>query len=175
MKAFRGSPLVTALEEATVAIETEARHNGFREFVDRSGSHLRLALISAYGPEVGAEATADALAYGWEHWDRLATMGNPQGYLYRVGQTSARKYRRRPAAVPDGPPGSDPPWVEPDLHHAMQQLTPRQRAAVVLVRGYGYRLHEVGELLGVSPSTVERHIQRGVRKLREALEVHVVT
>ncbi len=57
----------------------------------------------------------------------------------------------------------------------MQELTARQRAAVVLVRCYGYRLHEVGQMLGISPSTVERHIERGVRKLREALEVHVVT
>lgn len=156
-------------------LKTDPRHNGFNEFVSRSGRHLRLALISAYGAEIGAEATADALAYGWEHWDRLTAMGNPAGYLYRVGQTSAKRYRRRPPALTDGPPGNDPPWIEPDLDRAMEQLTARQRAAVVLVRGHGYSLSEVGQMLGISPSTVERHIERGMRKLREALEVHVVT
>lgn len=148
----------------------DTRSETFTSFVRLSGRHLRLALISAYGPDVGAEATADAFAYGWEHWERLSTMHNSEGYLYRVGQTSARRQRRRGPFVTD-PPGDDVPWVEPGLDGAMQDLTPRQRAAVVLVRGYGYSLHEVGELLGVSPSTVERHIERGVRKLRRALEV----
>ncbi len=146
-------------------------HQEFSAFVDRTGRHLRLALVSAYGPDHGAEATADALAYAWEHWDRIHGMANPAGYLYRVGQTSARRYRRKPPVVPVDPAEADPPWIEPGLNGAMNHLTARQRVAVVLVRGFGYTLQEVGELLGVSSSTVERHIERGLRKLRRELEV----
>jgi len=35
--------------------------------------------------------TAEALAYAWENWDRLSSMKNPVGYLYRVGQSRARR------------------------------------------------------------------------------------
>jgi len=63
-------------------------------FVERTGSRLRAALVAAYGPDVGADAAAEALAYGFEHWDELESMSNPAGYLYRVGQT-------RPGATSD--------------------------------------------------------------------------
>jgi hypothetical protein len=29
----------------------------------------------------GRDAAADALAYGWEHWERIKDMKNPIGYL----------------------------------------------------------------------------------------------
>ena len=39
------------------------------------------------GPELGREAAAEALVYGWEQWDRISEMANPAGYLYRVGRS----------------------------------------------------------------------------------------
>ncbi len=138
------------------------------------GGRIRLALISAYGSSEGTEAAADAFAYAWEHWEKVSGLKNPAGYLYRVGQSSARLNRRRPPPVVDIP-HEDDPWVEPDLEPAMAQLSPRQRAAVVLVRGFGYTLNEVADLMGVSDSTVQRHVDRGMQKLREALEVQLAT
>lgn len=43
----------------------------YDEFLVAHGERLRLALVAAYGPDAGADAAADAVAYGWEHWDRL--------------------------------------------------------------------------------------------------------
>jgi hypothetical protein len=58
--------------------------------VGRTGVEME-ALAAAAGIEAGREATAEALAYGWEHWDRVGSMENPVGYLYRVGRSKARK------------------------------------------------------------------------------------
>jgi len=149
--------------EASLAATYEA-------FVDSGGSRLRRAFIAAYGPEVGAEATADALAYAWEHWSRISDMQNPTGYLYRVGQSKARRYRRRPARLPL-PETVAQPWIEPGLPRALERLSERQRQAILLCHGYGWTLTEVGELLDVGPSTVQRHIDRGMRKLRAQLGV----
>jgi hypothetical protein len=44
----------------------------FTEFVAGFETKLRQSLAAAFGPELGKEATAEALAYGWEHWDRVA-------------------------------------------------------------------------------------------------------
>lgn len=34
------------------------------------------------------------MAWGWEHAGELAAMTNPAGYLFRVGQSAARRYRK---------------------------------------------------------------------------------
>lgn len=66
----------------------------FTEFVSAAEPRLRRALVAAYGFEEGREATAEALAYAWEHWDRLRRIDNLAGYLFRVGQTRRRRNRQ---------------------------------------------------------------------------------
>ncbi len=140
----------------------------FTTFVENVGSRLRQALIAAYGPEVGAEATAEALAYAWEHWERIRTMDNPAGYLFRVGQSKSRWYRRRPLRLPEVPESATP-WVEPKLPKVLRSLPRQQRLSVVLCHGYGWTRAEVAELLNVNASTVQRHVERAVAKLRSGL------
>lgn len=133
-------------------------------------TRLRRALVAAYGPAAGREATVDALAWAWEHWDRVAPMANPVGYLYRVGQTEARRSRRTPPPVEaPAPPGE--PRFEPGLEPALLALTEHQRVAVVLCHGFGWTHREVADLLDVSPSSVQSHVERGLANLRRALEV----
>ena len=111
----------------------------FTSFVERVGTPLRQALIAAYGPDVGADATAEALAYAWEHWDRVSSMNNPAGYLYRVGQSKARRgIFRKPPPIDVNPPEARAHWFEPQLAPAISGLSEKQRAAVVLVHGYGW-------------------------------------
>jgi hypothetical protein len=57
---------------------------------------LLQALVATYGPVDGREATVDALSWAWEHWDRLADVDHPVGYLYRVGQSATRRFLPRP-------------------------------------------------------------------------------
>ncbi|GMQ97858.1 MAG: SigE family RNA polymerase sigma factor [Acidimicrobiia bacterium] len=142
----------------------------YSAFVSEGGARLRRAFIAAYGPEVGSEATSDALVYAWEHWDRIVTMENPTGYLYRVGQSKARRYRRRHVRLPVAEAASQP-WFEPGLPSALERLSERQRQAILLCHGYGWTLVEVGDLLGIGASTVQRHIDRGMAKLRSRLGV----
>jgi DNA-directed RNA polymerase specialized sigma24 family protein len=57
----------------------------FTRFIKEVEPRLSHAFYAANGPEVGSEVTAESLAYAWQHWHRLRQMGNPAGYLYRVG------------------------------------------------------------------------------------------
>jgi RNA polymerase sigma-70 factor (ECF subfamily) len=141
---------------------------GFEAFFADAEPRLRRALVARYGHHRGREATADALAWGFEHWDRLRAMENPSGYLYRVGCTKARG-RRRVLFEASSAPGE--PEVEPELAGALTRLSASQRTAVVLVKGYGWELHEVAELTGSSISTVNTHVRRGLAKLRTELGV----
>ena len=51
----------------------------FEKFAAQDGPRLRAGLVAAYGPEAGAAASAEALAYAWEHWPRVGAMQNPVG------------------------------------------------------------------------------------------------
>lgn len=144
----------------------------YEEFVRRDGARLRAGLVAAYGPEVGVEAAGDALAYGFEHWERVGPMGNPAGYLYRVGQSAARRYVRPRGFLPVTAASGQPDF-EPGLAPALETLSEPQRVAVVLVHALGWTLREAAELLDVDVSTVRTHIARAMIKLRTALEVTV--
>jgi DNA-directed RNA polymerase specialized sigma24 family protein len=131
---------------------------------------LRRALVAAYGFEDGRDATAEALAYAWEHWDRVREMPNATGYLFRVAQSSRR--RRRVPALYDVPASGWPDHLfEPGLPGALAALSRRQRMVVVLVHGFGYTLHEVAELTGMRRTTVQTHSDRGLARLRDKLGV----
>jgi DNA-directed RNA polymerase specialized sigma24 family protein len=141
----------------------------FEDFVLATQPQLSRALAAAYGFEDGRDATAEALAYAFEHWDKLQHVANLPGYLFRVGQTRGRPRRRQRVlfAVPDGADRH----FEPALPAALGSLTQPQRIAVVLVHGYGYTLREVAELTGVKATTVQNHLSRGLARLRAKLGV----
>lgn len=145
-------------------------HEDFTAFVGEVEPKLSYALAAAYGVEVGRESTADALAYAWEHWSELREMENPAGYLYRVGQSAARRHRRRAPLFPPVSP-TEMPMVEPGLPDALNQLSRGQRTAVILLFGLGWSERDAAEILGVDRSTIRRHRDRGLKKLRRALEV----
>ena len=144
--------------------------DGFEDFFVFAEPRLRRALVAAYGIERGREAAAEALAYGWEHWSEIRAMKNPTGYLYRVGQSRSRARKGRAVFTPDA--RASDPLVEPGLAGALAQLSDRQRIAVVLVHGFGWQLREVADVTGIAVTTVQNHVERGLARLRAALEVH---
>ena len=139
----------------------------YTSFVEATQPRLRQALVARFGPDAGSEATAEALAYGWEHWERVEKMENPAGYLYRVGQHKGMRRWKRPVLPP--PPLHSDPVVEPGLPKALARLSGRQRTAVILVNSFAWTHEEVAEVMGVSVSTVRNHLRRGMEKLRIAL------
>jgi RNA polymerase sigma-70 factor (ECF subfamily) len=131
---------------------------------------LRRALVAGFGVDRGREATVDALVYAWRNWDRVRDLENPAGYLYRVGQRIAGKsVRRQPLG--EVAESARLPWVEPGLSDALGRLTAKQRTAVVLHCSYEWTYSEIAGVSGMSVRSVRTHLERGLSKLRSALEV----
>jgi DNA-directed RNA polymerase specialized sigma24 family protein len=144
----------------------------FAAFVRELEPRLRRALVASWGPVEGRLAAVDALSWAWEHWDRLEAVSNKIGYLYRVGQTAARRNRSRRTSGRLAPPDAQQlPDLEPALLPALGKLSEQQRTTVVLVHGYGWRQTDVAQLLDVNVSTVREHLARGLIRLRTALGV----
>ena len=145
--------------------------DSFTAFVKATETSLRHALTAAWGPDRGREGAAEALAYGWEHWDRIEGMENPACYLYKVGRDRVRRMEPRRVVLPAPESGDSEHWVEPGLPAALARLSEQQRLVVGLVYGYGWTLAEVAQLLKVSKGTVQIHADRGLKRLRRHMKV----
>lgn len=142
----------------------------FEEFFERAEPQLRDALAATAGTAAGRDATAEALSYAWEHWNRVRHMENPIGYLYVVGRDRARRRQTKRALMQSVDRGRLP-WVEPDLPEALASLPEQQRTVVMLLHCYEWTMSEVAQLLDVSKSTVQTHAERGITRLREQMRV----
>jgi len=63
------------------------------------------------------------------------------------------------------------PDVEPELPRALGRLTERQRVCVALVHAFGWTHQEVADLLDLSRSSVQNHVERGLNRLRSEMGV----
>lgn len=140
----------------------------FERFVLDVEPQLRRALAGHLAEGTVADAVAAALAYAWEHRERVLAMERPAGYLYRVAQTSVR--RRKQGWLPWSGE-RELPDIEPGLPDALAALPAGQAKAVWLVSACGWSHAEAADALGVSTSTVSTQVNRALIRLRTSLGV----
>lgn len=122
------------------------------------------------------ELMQDAFLKVLERWDRIRDLEDPVGYLYRTAMNLFRSRRRRvamalrrvvrPQPVQDGLADVEEREV---VARALAPLTPRQRAAVVLVDVLELTSEEAGEVLGIKASTVRVLAARGRAVLKKEM------
>lgn len=118
----------------------------------------------------------DAFLKVWERWDRVGSMDDPTGYLYRTGMNLLRNRRRRALlavkrAVHLAPPDERIDAIDERdaVMRALGSLTRGQRTALVLTDLLEMTSEEAGRVLGVRPSTVRVLAARGRNALRERM------
>jgi RNA polymerase sigma factor (sigma-70 family) len=158
-------------ESLPVELEFATDDALFRALIEDQGPRLRRALVAANGVQIGNDVCADALAWAWEHRTRVLAMEHPAAYLFRVGQSSARRHRRwhREIHFPLEVKDDDTTQGSLLLDDALGRLHQRQRAVVMLVHAHGYSYAEVADMLGVSTATVRNQLYRGMNRLREEM------
>jgi RNA polymerase sigma factor (sigma-70 family) len=152
-------------------LHDETSISSFEEFVRDAGPLLQDAFGAMFGIDPGRDATADALAYGWEHWDRVVEMENTIGYLFVVGRDRARKTRTSRRVVLSQLDPVRAPWVEPGLPAALAALPEQQRTVVMLLHSFDWTMSEVAEMMGLSKGTVQSYEKRAMGRLRRKLGV----
>ena len=160
-------------EEARVVAEPIS----FESFFEQEAQTLFRRLCGVTGnPSEAEEIMQDAFAALWERWDRVGAMEDPTGYLYRTsmnifrkrGRRAAMAIRRRLALAPDPVPFADLD-EQHDIVAALRELSPRQRAAVVLLDVMDYSSEEAGKALGVTAGTVRGLASRARETLRQRM------
>jgi RNA polymerase sigma-70 factor (ECF subfamily) len=134
----------------------------FDEFFEAEKDRLLRVLSVITGSLAeGEDLAQEAFTRVFERWDAVGSMEDPAGYLHRTAMNLVRsQYRRATRGFKRAV------WRDPDddvFRHvedrdvavkALADLTPRQRAALVLTEGLGYTGEETGRLLGIRASTV---------------------
>jgi len=133
----------------------------FEEFFEMERGRLFAMLFVAVGHRQEAEEIMqDAFLVLWERWESVGRqIDNPSGYLTRTAiNLLRRRYRRAemfrrvlPSLARDAGAAPDPAL---ELSEALETLTTRQRAALVLTEILGYSAAEAGQFLKIKPSTV---------------------
>ncbi len=131
-------------------------------FEDESDRLLRVLCVICGSRSQAEDIAQEAFIKVLERWDLVARMDNPSGYLYRTAMNVFRSDYRRAAralkrlvTISPEPDDVFAPIDDRDAAaRALAQLTPRQRAALVLTEALGYSGEQTAELLGIKASTV---------------------
>jgi RNA polymerase sigma factor (sigma-70 family) len=130
----------------------------FEEHNVRLFRALRLLTRNRHEAE---EVSQDAFLRVWEAWDRIRTLSDPAGYLYRAAMNIWRSRLRRAAvavrkAVDQLPRDDEMAAVEERdaVVRALAPLPIRQRAAVVLMDVLDLSSEQAGDALGITAATV---------------------
>ncbi|MBX9360540.1 SigE family RNA polymerase sigma factor [Streptomyces luteogriseus] len=158
----------------------QVRADGFDEFAAaRWSTLLHVARLLTGGDRQRAEdLVQEALVKLWFAWPKIADQA-PEAYvrtvLVRLAARSARRrwWGERPVEqLPDraGPVDVSSAVAERSrLEGALAQLSPKQRAAVVLRYYEDLPEAQVAQALGCPVGTARSHASRGVARLRQIL------
>jgi RNA polymerase sigma-70 factor (ECF subfamily) len=146
----------------------------FDTFFEEEHERLFQALYFVTGHRHDAEELMqDAFLRVWERWDEIDKIEDLTGYLFRVALNGFRMRRRRATMafrqalpVKEERDAFADAEMRADVRALLLGLTPRQRAALLLVDLLGYPSEQAGSILGVRASTVRALATQGRRALR---------
>lgn len=147
----------------------------FEAFFEAEQARLFRALVLVTGDQHEAEdLLQEAFVRVWERWGRVSNLANPVGYLHRTAINALRsRYRhavyaakRRLLFVSVPPDALAAVEARDAALRALQALTRRQRAAVILTALLGYTTEEAAVALSIRPGTVHVLLSQARARLK---------
>jgi RNA polymerase sigma-70 factor (ECF subfamily) len=155
---------------------TEGPSEAFALFFKHNSGPVFRALLAGTGDRAAAEdATAEAFARAFAHWDTVAVHPNPRAWVLRVAwncyRSSWRKWQGRWSAdPPQATPPNPKPWSDPDLVAAIRGLPQSQREVIVLVALGELTPTQAARVLGKPAGTVRSLLSQARVALHQALD-----
>lgn len=131
----------------------------------------------------GEDVVQEALLKAIEAQPETGTVGNPEGWLFRIAHNAALDFLRRRARQDASRSDEDPDMIIDAANvaenrqtaalslRAFMRLPVSQRSSVILMDVLGYSLEEIGGIMETSIPAVKAVLHRGRERLRKlALE-----
>jgi RNA polymerase sigma-70 factor (ECF subfamily) len=143
-------------------------------YKDNSGPVFRALLAGTLNRAAAEDATAEAFARAFAHWDTVAVHPNPKAWVLRVAwnhhRSSWKRWEARWSVDQQEPsPPAAEPWVDPDLVAAICGLPKGQREVIALVAFGELTPAEIAGVLGRAVGTVRSQLFRARMTLRQLL------
>lgn len=155
--------------------DAHAFEEAFYEYSDRL---YTLLLDKIKQPAVAEEIVQDVFLKVWINRDRLASIDNPGGYIYRIAanlvldyfrdqaaEIRMKKFSAVAAAAYSPQAGLDSRETQQLINEAVQQL-PGQRKLIFELRLQGFSYQEIADQLGLSVHTIRNQIIAGAKFVR---------
>jgi RNA polymerase sigma-70 factor (ECF subfamily) len=164
-------------EEADVG----ERAPSFEEFYEATSRPVFTALCLVTGDRHEAEEIAqDAFVRVFERWDRVGSLEDPTGYLFRVSMNVFRsRYRRASLGLrrtlflaPQANDDLAAVETHDEVVRLLMGLDPKQRAAVLLTAILDYPAEEAGRMLGLRASSVRSMTTRARAQMKLEVTPH---
>lgn len=152
----------------------------FEEFYEANVRRVFTALCLVTGDRHEAEEIAqEAFVRVFERWNRVGTLEDPTGYVFRVSMNVFRNRLRRASlglrrAMSLAPHQTDDlaaVEMRDEVVRLLRELDPQQRAAVVLTAILDYSAEEAGALLGLRASSVRSLTTRARARMRHEVVI----
>ena len=135
----------------------------------------RIALNYFRHPQDAEDAAQEAMLRLWRTDTNFEGEDHLRRFLVRVTLNVCRDFSRSPWRKRTVPLEScrEPAFSTPErweLYQAVMALPAKYRLPLYLYYFEGYAVAEVGELLGLNPSTVQTRLARARAKLKQELE-----
>lgn len=154
--------------------EAAGRPRDFRTLYEDEHRRLFQTLYFVTGDRHdAADLMHEAFLKLWERWDSIGEIRDVHAYLFKVALNGSRMRaraarraarRRVPLGIVHDP--FDEVELREDVRRMLQTLTPRQRAALLLLDLYDYGSEEAARIMGIRPSTVRALASQGRAVLR---------
>ncbi len=146
-------------------------------FEDEYGAVLRTVALAIGDRDQAEEATQEAFARAYRKWRTVSVTTRPAAWVHVVAVNAARtRWRRerdratRSPRVEPLPDASDAVTAKVVVAQLLEQLPPRQRAAVVLRYLGDLTVPEIARALRCSEGTVKSNLHDALRNLRRDLD-----
>jgi RNA polymerase sigma-70 factor (ECF subfamily) len=152
------------VEETPAAVASE-----IARLYSELGARLWRSLLAYSGdPDMASDIMSEAFA---QLLRRGSAVRDPERWLWRsafkIAAGEMRRARQDEPLIDGGHYDLEEPAI--DLMRALRDLSPHQRASVVLHHAAGYPVVDVARILASTPAAVKVHLMRGRRRLRALL------
>ncbi len=154
--------------------EATGRSRDFRTLYEDEHRRLFQTLYFVTGDRHdAADLMHEAFLKMWERWESIGEVRDVHAYLFKVALNGSRMRtraarlaarRRMPLGVVHDP--FDEVELREDVRQMLLALTPRQRAALLLLDLYDYDSGEAARIMGIRPSTVRALATQGRAAIR---------
>jgi len=173
---------------AAVALARDGNEEAFRYLVERHSRHVfRLACRMTGKPEDAEDVVQETFIRAFRQLGRFEARSNFSTWLYRIAYNCAIDFiRARPhreqneeretlESMSDvvSTPGADDMvyagQISDRVQQALEELSPKERAAFLMRHYHGNSIEEIGATLGLKTNATKHSIFRAVKKMRVAL------